>query len=66
MSASKILHDYWTHLVIKQVIKSTVFCKEQKLCSFNNSYTDPEKGPDVHCLSGSYMTISGGEHKVCV
>lgn len=59
------MHDYWTCHVIKQVIKSIVFNKQQK-SHFNISYRDPEKGPGAHCLSGSYMTISGGEHKVFV
>jgi len=65
MSASKILHDYCTCLVLKQVIKSIVFYKQQKLHCCNIYYPDVEKGPGVHCVLGSYITIAPGKRKVC-
>lgn len=66
MSASKILHDYCTCLVIKQVIKSIEFYKPQNLHCFNIYYPDPEKGPYVHCILGSYTTTASGKHKMSI
>lgn len=65
-SASKILHDYCTCFVIKQVIKSIVFYKPQKLHCFNIYYPDAEKGPGVCCVLGSYITTVPGEHEVSI